>query len=101
MDKYYRWYEKQYAEVIHLPEFKRRVEKDGPKWLNGSLKKFVVRYSSIWRHEVLDNLKYHITPKKTEQITTVFKMDRTRSMGKNRSVEFHTTFAFLYSSIDG
>lgn len=97
LNKYYRWYEKQYAEVIKLPEYRRRVDKADVKWLQGSLKQFEYRYSSIWRSEVLDNLKYHITPRKTEQITTVFKIDRVRSLGKDRSVEFHTTYAFLYS----
>lgn len=96
MDKYFSWYEKQYGETIGLPNFKKRTS----GWLRESLDKFVFPYSSIWRHEVLDNLKYHITPRKVEQICTVFKIDRSKSMGKDRTVEFHTSFAFLYSHDD-
>ena len=93
MEKYHRWYEKQYGEVIGLPEFTKRTS----GWLNKAMKNFVFPFSSIWRHEILDNLKYHITPRKVEQICTVFKIDRSKSMGKGRTVEFHTSFAFLYS----
>ena len=59
MDAYFSWYEKQYAENVRLPEFKKRTS----GWLAESLNKFVFPYSSILRHEVLDNLKYHITPR--------------------------------------
>jgi hypothetical protein len=96
MDKYLRWYEKQYGDVIGLSDFTKRTS----GWLEKSMKNFVFKYSSVWRHEVLDNLKYNITPKKVEQICTVFKIDRSQSMGKDRTVEFHTSFAFLYSHAD-
>ena len=97
MDKYLRWYEKQYSEVIGLPEFTKRTS----GWLKKSMENFVFQWSSIWRHEILDNLKYHLTPRKVEQICTVFKIDRSKSMGKDRTVEFHTSFAFLYSHLEG
>jgi len=101
LEKYHKWYVETYKNVIHFSEFQKRVESNN--WLSDSLKSREIYngplyYSSIWRHEVLNNLKIYITPKKTENITTVFKMDRTQSMGHDRSVEFHTSFAFLYST---
>jgi hypothetical protein len=108
MEKYHKWYINTYKEDIHFSEFQERIKEYN--WLKDSLNLFYVQddniispiyFSSIWRHEVLNNLKIYITPKKTEHITTVFKMDRTQTMGHDRSVEFHTTFAFLYSTEEG
>jgi len=106
MHQYHKWYIQTYKDVIHFDEFMKRVTKYN--WLNESLTNFdkdiystdlvPINYSSIWRHEVLDNIKYHLNPKRTEHIVTVFKMDRTKSLGIDRSAEFHTTFAFLYSA---
>lgn len=103
--KYNYWYVDTFLQSTNVPDFTKRVQKIN--WLKDSLKNMFVKdlkvaspvyYGSIWRHEILDNLKFYITPKKTENIVTVFKMDRTKSLGHDRSAEFHTTFAFLYST---
>jgi len=104
MQKYADWYINTYKDIVHFSDFQKRHIKYN--WIAESLSKFnekgnnksPIYYSSIWRHEVLDNLKYYLSPKRTEHIVTVFKMDRTKTMGHDRSAEFHTTFAFLYSS---
>lgn len=108
MHQYQLWYVETYKDVIHFDEFKKKVSKYN--WLTESLINFdkdifshngmdgTLNYSSVWRHEVLDNIKYHLNPKRTENIVTVFKMDRIKSLGIDRSAEFHTTFAFLYSA---
>lgn len=102
---YYYWYVETFLQSIHFHEFAKRVNKYN--WLKESLQNVFTKdhtvqssvyYGSIWRYEVLDNLKFYITPKKTENIVTVFKIDRTHSLGRDRSAEFHTTFAFLYSA---
>jgi hypothetical protein len=102
--KYHYWYVDTFLQSINYDDFYKRVQ--NINWLKESLQNMFIKdpdiqspvyYGSIWRHEILDNLKFYITPKKTENIVTVFKMDRTHSLGLDRSVEFHTTFAFLYS----
>lgn len=104
LKEYFHWYIEEFLKLIKFDDFKRQIKKNN--WLYESLNNIgfkdyntiaPVLYGSIWRYEILDNLKFYITPKKTENIVTIFKMDRGKSLGKDRSVEFHTTFAFLYS----
>src|SRR5208282_371577 len=108
LKKYYKWYETTYGEVVGLTELEKKADKEQLGWLKKAAPAFSYKYSSIWRHEVLDTLKYYAIPKKTEYICSIFKISRTgnssyiaRSNEKGADkVQFHTTYAFLYSSVD-
>src|SRR5271165_121377 len=98
IQKYYKWYENTYGKIIGLPALKEKKI----KWLDTAINNFSYRFSSIWRHEVLNTMKYYAIPKKTEYICSVFKISRlgTSSYKYTKGVQFHTTYAFLYSWID-
>jgi hypothetical protein len=97
---YYKWYESQYGEVINLNRLKEKADKDQIIWLKKITENFKFPFSSIWRHEVLNNMRYYLFPKKTEQICSSFHIIR---MGKSsittiKEVQFNTIYAMLYSS---
>lgn len=101
LKEYYRWYEKTYAKVIGLNDFKKRADNLQINWLSESINEFKYEYSSIWRHEVLTNMRFYLYPKKTEYICTSFKITRKAetSIFKAKNIQYHSIYAILYTSV--
>lgn len=96
--KYYKWYEQQYGQITGLDQLQK--DKRLPNWLHVSLKKFPYPFSSIWRHNVLEILKYTMLTRKTEYICTIFRMSRLIKIpSKDRTIMFSSNYGYLYSYI--
>jgi len=99
VQNYYKWYEKNFSEIINLDKLIKGVTKSDHKWLVNPLKNFYYIHSSIWRFDAFETLKYQVTPKKSEYICAVFKITRRKRIEKT-NVQYHTNYAYLYSYID-
>lgn len=93
LEKYYKHYEEEYAKIIGLPQLKELAKSNKNNWLLEACDNFNFPNSSIWRHENMANVKYMLTPRKSSQITTVFKIIRSDG---DRSV----IYAIMYSHIN-
>ncbi len=105
IQKYREWYEQTYKNIISLSKIQKFVtenQKQYPQitYLIKLHDGFVTPYSSLWRHESLANIKYLASVKKSEYITTIFKIHRHNVKllhGKDASA----IYAILYTSLDG
>jgi|GEM_PF-6499815 len=99
---YYRWYETTYASIINLKRLEDYSNQKQITWLKEAVKNFKFPYSSIWRHEILSNMRYYITPKKTEYICSSFKITRKgeSSIAKAKDIQFRAIYSLLYSSFE-
>src|ERR1700678_105498 len=102
LEKYYKWYEEQYASIINLKKLDDKADSIQNNWLKTAVQNFKYGYSSIWRHEVLSTMRYYILPKKIEYICTSFKIIRigSSSIVKNDDMQYHTIHAILYTSLN-
>jgi hypothetical protein len=102
-NKYYEWYEKQYSECIGLPALVKISEEKKLTWIGDAVKNFTHLYSSIWRHENLNVMKFYAIPDKTNSICAVFKARRRgeSSILETRGREYKTSYGFLYCDVDG
>jgi hypothetical protein len=91
---YYRYYESEYAKIIGLADLELLAKEKNLQWLVEASKKFSYPFSSVWRHETVANIKYIMSPRKTDQICTVFKISRLRD-----KKQFTTTYAIMYSHL--
>lgn len=103
MQKYYEYYINEYKKIIGLQGLLNHADKY--PWLREAVKNFKSMYSSIWRHEGLSILKYYIIPQKTRYICSLFKISRLGSTSLIEhpiadQVQYHTTYAFMYSSVN-
>lgn len=94
IEEYYGWYEKEYAKAIDLSDASHQADKKQIAWLKKALKNFAFKFSSIWRYESLNTMRYYAITRKTEYICTAFKISRVYSKKKQM---YNTTYAFLYS----
>lgn len=92
-EEYYRWYEKTYSEItglnkLKIPGFQEIVQN------------FEYRYSSIWRQNTLELMRYFVIPLKTDFICTSFKITRkgSSSLYRNVNVQYNSIYAIMYSS---
>lgn len=92
-EKYYKWYESEYAKCIGLDTL---IERHPSLKLKDVVAGFEYGYSSIWRHECLANMKYFAGVRKVEYIPTVFSIIR-----KGAKATYRSIYAFVYSYLDG
>ena len=95
IQKYYKWYEKQYGDIANIKHLKKLSEEKNLKTLATSCDDFKFLFSSIWRHENMANLKFIAAPRKTDYSVTIFKISR-----RDTDIQHRSSYAFLYSYID-
>lgn len=104
LKNYYRWYESTYALDINLKKLEDKADEDQNKWLKRSVQHFQFNYSSIWRYEVLNSMRYYLFPRKTEYICTSFKITRDSKSSiistSLDNIQYNTIYAMLYTYID-
>lgn len=92
IQKYYKWYEKTYSDIIGLDKLKKYAIDNSIGWLIKACDNFIYLYSSIWRFETMSNLKFLSIPMKTEYIFTIFKISRPTD-----DINYTTSYAIMYS----
>ena len=80
---YAKWYEKEWAKCVGLEQV--------PESLKKAVENFQYRFSSIWRHECLFNMRYFAQIRKTEYDAVVFTVLR-----RSSDVVFKTNYAYAY-----
>lgn len=93
MNEYNRWCEKQFAEISGLDKALQKYQQTDKFWMVEALKSFQFRYSSIWRHEKANLMKYICPIKKQDYIITCFKLASKSDLSDN------VCYAMLYSEI--
>lgn len=91
-EAYGKWYEKQWASCVQLPELVKNTQFT---FLKDWVDRFHYRFSSIWRHECLFNMRYFAQIRKTEYDVVVCKVFR-RITAKDTEPAFKTNYAFIY-----
>lgn len=91
-EAYGKWYEKQWADCVNLPKL---AENTQFPFLKDWVDKFHYRFSSIWRHECLFNMRYFAQIRKTEYDVVVCKVFR-RITSDDKEPAFKTNYAFIY-----
>lgn len=89
---YGKWYEKQWANCINLHKL---AENTQFPFLKDWVDKFHYRFSSIWRHECLFNMRYFAQIRKTEYDVVICKVFR-RITINDKEPAFKTNYAFIY-----
>lgn len=101
------WAESEYLIIVDPSRLKEFAVKNKISWLSSSLTHFNPILGNFWRYASLMNLTYLLPVKKYEYSTTVMSISRKKSFsgtfrkakGK-QTIQFHTNYAFLYSSRD-
>lgn len=102
LNEYYKWYEQTYAKIINLDKLKKYADDNQISWIKELVINFNYKYSSIWRHEVLNCFRYYIIPKKTEYLCCSFKIIRegSSSIKPDKNKLYSTIYAILYVIYD-
>lgn len=97
---YYQWYEKEYLKSIQIDKLRNYAEKqesDLKKRVNHAIDNFQFGISSIFRHEILNVMRFYVPVRKADYICTVFRISRPDVVQK---IDYQTAYGFLYSHLE-
>ena len=95
--KYKKWYNKQYYDILNLQDVQEYAKSVNNKDLLKLKKDFSYKFSNIWRFQKLADIRYRIPLKKTSYHTSVFKIRRTI---KEHNITFEVNYGVIYSDKD-
>lgn len=104
LKEYRQWLESEYLKILDLGRLKEFSINKKIAWLSESITHYNPLAGNMWRFTSLSNLTYLLPVKRYEYITTVMSISRKKSFTgshqKKSTVQFHTNYAFLYSTSD-